>query len=227
MRQLPWKAALKLISPSNRVSSATTFSNSSRVCHHLYLSTVAPEAVAPACVVDETQPVIVKKKKKKKNKQQEPVIYKGPDNGAKKDTTHPLPNAYHPQYVEAAWQEWWEARGYFTSVKNEEVLQLQPSENKRAKFSVVLPPPNVTGNLHIGHALTVSVQDAMCRWRRMCGDEVTWVPGFDHAGIATQSVVEKKIWAEEGKTREDVGREEFQQRVLQWKDEKGFCPRRN
>ena len=243
MLQSSWIKTLRLLSPYNNSSSATFLSNSIR---RLELSDLASETPVSASVVvgnDELPPAAVKQKNKKKKRKggvkfQEAVIYLGPAGGAKKDTTQPLPTKYHPQYVEAAWQEWWEAKGYFTTVKNgesedqkDQQLQQQQQQQQRqqqqqsparAKFSLVLPPPNVTGNLHIGHALTVSVQDALCRWRRMCGDEVTWVPGFDHAGIATQSVVEKKLWAEEGKTRDDVGRDEFQRRVLQWKDEKGL-----
>ncbi|XP_042234806.1 valine--tRNA ligase-like [Homarus americanus] len=86
---------------------------------------------------------------------------------------------------------------------------------------MVIPPPNVTGSLHLGHALTNSVEDAICRWHRMKGRTALWVPGCDHAGIATQVAVEKKIKREEGKSRHDLGREEFIKRVWQWKNEKG------
>jgi valyl-tRNA synthetase len=72
-------------------------------------------------------------------------------------------------------------------------------------FTIVIPPPNVTGALHIGHALTNAIQDTICRWRRMCGYNVLWVPGTDHAGIATQTVVEKKLQKERGQTRHDLG----------------------
>lgn len=86
---------------------------------------------------------------------------------------------------------------------------------------MIVPPPNITGTLHIGHALTISVQDALVRWRRMCGDEVSWVPGLDHAGIATQSVVEKFLRKERGVSRQDLGREAFVKEVLRWKSQYG------
>nr|CAI5858558.1 unnamed protein product [Callosobruchus analis] len=88
-------------------------------------------------------------------------------------------------------------------------------------FSLVLPPPNITGTLHLGHALTVAVEDTLVKWNQMQGIETMWVPGMDHAGIATQVVVEKKLWKEEGKTRHEIGREEFKKRVWKWKAEKG------
>jgi valyl-tRNA synthetase len=84
-----------------------------------------------------------------------------------------------------------------------------------------LPPPNVTGALHIGHALTVAIEDAIIRWRRMSGYNALWVPGVDHAGIATQVVVEKKLMREKKLTRHDIGREELVSEVLKWKDEYG------
>ena len=87
--------------------------------------------------------------------------------------------------------------------------------SKDNKFSVVIPPPNVTGSLHMGHALNVTLQDIICRWQRMLGKEVVWVPGFDHAGIATQYVVDKKL-QEEGINRLDIGREEFLKKVWEW-----------
>ncbi|KAG2469295.1 SYVM protein, partial [Polypterus senegalus] len=101
--------------------------------------------------------------------------------GEKKDTSSPLPSAYSPLYVEACWYDWWENQGFF-----------QPEYNKRIPhavnktFSLCIPPPNVTGSLHLGHALTVAIEDSLARWRRMQGHKVLWVPGCDHAGIATQ-----------------------------------------
>nr|KAG5705773.1 hypothetical protein BaRGS_027432 [Batillaria attramentaria] len=89
------------------------------------------------------------------------------------------------------------------------------------KFVIVIPPPNVTGNLHLGHALTNAVQDTLVRWHRMKGRMVLWNPGCDHAGIATQVVVEKKLWREKKLSRHDLGREKFVEEVWKWKDEKG------
>jgi valyl-tRNA synthetase len=123
---------------------------------------------------------------------------------------------YNPVAVEKGWYDWWVSQGYFT-----------PSAEKGAnardnkKFVICLPPPNVTGHLHIGHALTMSIEDCMTRWHRMKGDETLWLPGTDHAGIATQSVVEKLLFKKEGKTRHDLGREEFLRRVWEWKEDKG------
>ena len=90
----------------------------------------------------------------------------------------------------------------------------KPAREDKPKFVIVIPPPNVTGALHIGHALTNSIQDTIVRWRRMSGYEALWVPGTDHAGIATQTVVEKKLQREEGVTRHDLGRREVPRRVF-------------
>ncbi len=87
-------------------------------------------------------------------------------------------------------------------------------------FTIMMPPPNVTGSLHVGHALTFTLQDALVRWRRMQGRDVLWQPGTDHAGIATQMVVERLL-AEQGTTRQQLGREAFVERVWQWKEEFG------
>ena len=106
----------------------------------------------------------------------------------------PMAKSYDPKNVETAWYEWWEKEGFFKPT---------PGSDK-PKFVIVIPPPNVTGALHIGHALTNSIQDTIVRWRRMSGYEALWVPGTDHAGIATQTVVEKKLQREEGVTRHDL-----------------------
>lgn len=95
------------------------------------------------------------------------------------------------------------------------------TKEPREKFVMAMPPPNVTGTLHLGHALMCSVEDALTRWHRMLGHETLWCPGFDHAGIATQVVVEKKIKRELNKTRHDLGREEFVKEIWKWKNEKG------
>lgn len=151
--------------------------------------------------------------------------------GEKKDLSVQPPDAYHPKcaptdhcqptsiptcrslqshpphlrplslrrYVEAAWYQWWSKCGFF-----------KPDMDSDAEpFVIVIPPPNVTGALHIGHALTNAVQDAVVRYQRMKGRNTLWVPGTDHAGIATQTVVEKKVMREQSKTRHDLGRETF------------------
>ncbi|KAJ3336546.1 hypothetical protein HDU93_002610 [Gonapodya sp. JEL0774] len=136
--------------------------------------------------------------------------------GAKKDLSAPMASSYNPKAVEAAWYSWWEESGYFKP-------QLTPEGDSRNEgtFVIAIPPPNVTGSLHLGHALTNSIQDTMTRWNRMKGKTVLWNPGCDHAGIATQVVVEKKLWKEQKKTRHDLGREEFLKEVWRWKDESG------
>jgi valyl-tRNA synthetase len=131
--------------------------------------------------------------------------------GEKKDLSAPMAAKYNPVAVEAAWYEWWEKSGFF-----------KPSRPESAnKFVIVIPPPNVTGSLHLGHALTNSVQDTLTRWRRMCGDDTLWVPGTDHAGIATQRVVESRLLRDEKKTRHDLGRDAFVARVWEWKQKYG------
>ncbi|MFI0357625.1 valine--tRNA ligase [Actinomadura sp. 9N407] len=123
-----------------------------------------------------------------------------------------LPTQYQPGNVETKLYERWVAAGHFTA---------DPSRRPDAPaYSIVIPPPNVTGSLHMGHALDHSIQDALIRRRRMQGYEAVWVPGMDHAGIATQNVVEREL-AKEGLSRHDLGREAFVERVWQWKGESG------
>lgn len=93
--------------------------------------------------------------------------------------------------------------------------------NPKGNFTIIIPPPNVTGSLHLGHALTNAIQDCIVRWHRMSGRTTLWVPGCDHAGIATQVVVEKKLMREQKLTRHDLGREKFVDKVWQWRNEKG------
>ncbi|XP_053151794.1 valine--tRNA ligase, mitochondrial isoform X2 [Hemicordylus capensis] len=143
------------------------------------------------------------------------VLYKIPTvAGQKKDTSGPLPTSYSPHYVESAWYAWWVKEGFFKP-------EYQLPHQKPETFSLSIPPPNVTGSLHLGHALTVAIEDALVRWKRMQGYKVLWVPGSDHAGIATQAVVERKIWKEQGALRQDFTRDEFLQEVWNWKEEKG------
>ncbi|XP_052721885.1 valine--tRNA ligase-like isoform X2 [Crassostrea angulata] len=135
--------------------------------------------------------------------------------GDKKDVSCPLPRSYSPDFVEAAWYDWWVAQRFFTPEYGEE------KGSPRQKFVMCLPPPNVTGTLHLGHAITNTIQDALVRWHRMRGYETLWLPGCDHAGIATQVVVEKKLWKEKRQTRHDIGREAIIQEVWKWKESKG------
>ena len=120
--------------------------------------------------------------------------------------------------MEAAWYAWWEKSGFFKPEYGRKNLKDVPEEGT---FMMVIPPPNVTGKLHLGHALTNSVEDAITRYNRQCGKMALWTPGCDHAGIATQVVVEKKIAREEGLSRHDLGREKFVERVWKWKEEYG------
>ncbi|MHB8877009.1 MAG: valine--tRNA ligase [Myxococcaceae bacterium] len=122
-----------------------------------------------------------------------------------------LSKAYDPTEVEGRWYPIWMERGYFRA---------EPRSPK-PPFSIVLPPPNVTGSLHLGHALTATIQDILIRWKRMSGYNCLWLPGTDHAGIATQMVVEKELKKTEKKSRHDLGRPEFLKRVWQWKEKYG------
>ncbi|KAF2073308.1 hypothetical protein CYY_005385 [Polysphondylium violaceum] len=126
--------------------------------------------------------------------------------------------AYQPKAVELCWYDYWLENGFFSPEKQ---MEVQAHVQKDKKFVIVIPPPNVTGSLHLGHALTNSIQDAIVRYRRMKGEVCLWVPGSDHAGIATQVVVEKRIWKEEGKTRHELGREKFIEKVWEWKQDYG------
>jgi valyl-tRNA synthetase len=117
---------------------------------------------------------------------------------------------YEPQNIEKKWYKFWLDNGYFT-----------PKIDKTKKpYTILIPPPNVTGILHMGHVLNNTLQDVMIRYKRMTGVPTLWIPGVDHAGIATQNVVEKEL-AKEGKTRHDIGREKLVNRVWKWKEEKG------
>jgi valyl-tRNA synthetase len=120
-----------------------------------------------------------------------------------------LPKQYAPQEAQERWYRFWLERGYFHA---------DPTTG-RMPYCIVIPPPNVTGALHLGHALNNTLQDILIRWRRMQGYEVLWMPGTDHAGIATQAVVEKRLLEEDKKTRHDLGRSALVDRIWAWKDE--------
>src|SRR3990167_10493368 len=121
-----------------------------------------------------------------------------------------IPSRYDPKPTEDKWYRFWEEKNLFTAKAN-------PAKKP---FSIVIPPPNVTGILHMGHALNNTIQDILIRYHRMKGFDTLWVPGVDHAGIATQNVVEKKL-TKEKKTRHELGREKFLQEVWKWKEEHG------
>ncbi len=120
-------------------------------------------------------------------------------------TSGEMPKAYEPAGLEQKWYRFWLEKGYFTP-------EIDP---KKKPFVIIMPPPNVTGELHIGHALTATMEDIMTRWHRMRREPVLWLPGVDHAGIATQVVVEQML-AQEGLNRHKLGREETQKRIEQW-----------
>jgi valyl-tRNA synthetase len=120
-----------------------------------------------------------------------------------------LPKQYDHHAAQERWYPFWKERGYFHS---------EP-DPARQPYAIVIPPPNVTGALHLGHALNNSLQDILIRWRRMQGYNTLWMPGTDHAGIATQAVVERRIYEEEKKTRHDLGRQELVKRIWDWKNE--------
>ncbi|MDH2373421.1 valine--tRNA ligase [Cobetia sp. 3AK] len=120
-----------------------------------------------------------------------------------------MDKTYQPNAIETRWYERWESENRFA-----------PS-GQGESFSLVIPPPNVTGSLHMGHAFQDSIMDTLVRWRRMQGRNTLWQVGTDHAGIATQMLVERKVAAEEGKTRHDLGREAFTDKIWEWKEESG------
>lgn len=119
-----------------------------------------------------------------------------------------LPKAFDPKLVEEKWYSFWEEGGFFKG----------DAHSKKEPFCIVIPPPNVTGVLHMGHALVDTLQDILIRWKRMLGFEALWIPGTDHAGIATQTVVERNLFAKTGKRRKDFDREEFLAYVWEWKE---------
>ncbi|MDE0212754.1 MAG: class I tRNA ligase family protein, partial [Deltaproteobacteria bacterium] len=120
-----------------------------------------------------------------------------------------IAKSYSHQEVESRWYERWSEAAHFA-----------PGGADAPSYSMVIPPPNVTGSLHMGHALNNTLQDVLCRFHRMDGHNVLWVPGTDHAGIATQNVVERQL-AGEGLDRADLGREAFIERVWSWREETG------
>ncbi|MFT5095058.1 MAG: valyl-tRNA synthetase, partial [Porticoccaceae bacterium] len=119
-----------------------------------------------------------------------------------------LPKQYQPSEVQSRWLDYWQEHGYFDANPNSE----------KPPHTIMIPLPNVTGALHMGHALNGTLQDLITRWRRMQGYEALWMPGTDHAGIATQAVVERRMFEEEGLTRHDIGREALVERIWKWKD---------
>src|SRR3990172_13319845 len=121
-----------------------------------------------------------------------------------------IPSTYSPQAVEQKWYQFWETNNLFRASVNSD----------RQPYTIVMPPPNITGILTMGHVLNNTIQDILIRWKRMEGYEACWIPGADHAGIATQNAVEQAL-AREGTNRHQLGREKFVERVWEWKGEYG------
>jgi len=125
---------------------------------------------------------------------------------------HPeIPKIYNPKTVEDRLYDFWQENRFFRAEPNPQ----------KTPYTIVIPPPNVTDILHMGHAYNNTLQDILIRFHRMKGFETLWLPGTDHAGIATQNVVERRLLKEEGLTRHDLGREEFVKRVWQWREKYG------
>ncbi|CAE6413283.1 unnamed protein product [Rhizoctonia solani] len=153
-----------------------------------------------------------KKKPAKEPKVEETAFVNTTPAGEKKDLSQAMAAGYNPIAVESAWYDWWNKEGFFKP-------QMGPDGKPKStgRFILPCPPPNVTGSLHIGHGLTVAIQDSLVRWNRMLGRTTLFVPGYDHAGISTQSVVEKRLYKATGQTRHDLGREKFLETVWDWK----------
>ncbi len=125
-------------------------------------------------------------------------------------TENNMDKSYDHNKSEGKWYDFWQENGYFKAL----------DESEKPSFSIVIPPPNVTGVLHMGHALNITLQDILCRYKRLKGFNVLWMPGTDHAGIATQNVVERQL-KKEGLTREELGRDKFIERVWEWREQYG------
>lgn len=136
------------------------------------------------------------------------------DKKANKVEKEKTTDAYDPKVIEGGRLDWWEERDLFKPEWGPDG-KVKPE----GSFVIPIPPPNVTGSLHMGHALTNALQDTMIRWQRMKGKTTLWLPGMDHAGISTQSVVEKTLWKKEKKTRHDIGRDAMMKLIWDWKDE--------
>jgi len=132
-------------------------------------------------------------------------------NTGTQNTGNTLAKSFDPKIIESKWYEFWESKGYYAAGLNPDVHE---------NFCILLPPPNVTGTLHMGHGFNQTLMDALTRYHRMCGDNTLWQPGTDHAGIATQIVVERQLDAQ-GVSRHDLGREKFLEKVWEWKDHSG------
>src|SRR3990172_3952255 len=131
--------------------------------------------------------------------------------------TPAIAKAYDHRQIEGQVYRLWEEGGYFAPREGPQAREGGTSKDDPGKppFTIIMPPPNVTGELHLGHALTAAIEDILIRWHRMRGEPTLWLPGVDHAGIATQNVVEQEL-ARQGLSRHDLGREAFLERVWEW-----------
>ncbi|GAA5835277.1 hypothetical protein JCM11251_006667 [Rhodosporidiobolus azoricus] len=203
----------------------------------------AKKALKAAANVGKPAPTPAGEKKEKKEKvKKEEVVeeppYKDVPEGEKKDLSSPMAAGYNPDHVEKAWYTWWRQHQFFvpalpsSSPSEYSYFDAEPKFLPRGQddaewskidpektFVIPAPPPNVTGSLHIGHALAFGLQDTLIRWHRMRGYTTLFVPGYDHAGISTQSVVEKRLAKLENLSRHDLGREKFLERCMAWKEE--------
>lgn len=204
-------ASTPLSSEHNPNSKSAAKKEAKRLEKEAKLAAKVAKAVATATT---STPAGEKKGKEKGAKDEIVPFVNMTPKGQKKDLSGPMPAGYDPIAVEAAWYDWWLEQGFFKP-------ELAPDGGPKSEglFVISAPPPNVTGSLHIGHALTAAIQDALVRWYRMLGKTTLFIPGFDHAGISTQSVVEKRLYKTSGKTRHDLGREKFLETVMDWKNE--------
>ncbi|KEI39059.1 uncharacterized protein L969DRAFT_88477 [Mixia osmundae IAM 14324] len=174
----------------------------------------AKEAKAKAKAAAPTSSASKPKKEKAAAVEEQKFVNKT-KKGEKKDLSGEMASGYNPPAVEAAWNDWWQASGFFKPA-----LTAQGEIKPEGVFIIPAPPPNVTGSLHIGHALTIAIQDALIRWNRMLGKTVLFNPGFDHAGISTQSVVESRLRRlDPPQSRHDLGRDAFIEKVWAWKED--------
>ncbi|KAH6714393.1 valyl-tRNA synthetase [Leptodontidium sp. MPI-SDFR-AT-0119] len=174
------------------------------------------KAKAPVLTLSATKEKKANTESKTEKNALPPYVEETPTGSKKiiKSFDDPYYKAYNPLAVESAWYAWWEKEGFF---KPEFTADGKVKEE--GSFVIVEPPPNVTGNLHMGHALGNALQDVMIRYNRMCGKTTLWLPGCDHASISTQSVVENMLWRRQKKTRHDLGRAKFTEVVWDWKTE--------
>ncbi|KUJ06220.1 valyl-tRNA synthetase [Mollisia scopiformis] len=174
------------------------------------------KAKAPVLTLSATKEKKANTESKAEKNALQPYVEATPAGSKKiiKSFDDPYYKAYNPLAVESAWYAWWEKEGFF---KPE--FTADGKVKDEGSFVIVEPPPNVTGNLHMGHALGNALQDVMIRYNRMCGKTTLWLPGCDHASISTQSVVENMLWRRQKKTRHDLGRAKFTEVVWDWKTE--------